>query len=318
MEIFQNLDLGIKLPSLIPTLINLCFVIIVVLFFLAILELMNESYRERKLKGLIKERPLIEKIKKMKMLNVYSNHLEIVLKEKDKEGSFEVFFYGSLIFMFAVLFGFVLVKQILLAIISPFIILHFLDKIAVKLSVDIIESIEEQLPFAIDNIVRISTKYGDIKSIIYEASRTCEQPIKGILENMAREMISSSPEEVLMDYAEKYDNVWFYSFAFTLISYLEDASKDETIMNLRNLRNMLEKENAIKKASLTDKKYSIGMNYMIIIASILGFVFNVIILPVGREFFFSTFPGLLCFLIGVSCIVSTIFINIQMSKTKNK
>lgn len=316
MEIFQNLDLGIKLPSLIPTLVNLCFVIIVVLFFLGILELMNESYREKKLKGLIKERPLVEKIKKMKMLNVYSNHLEIVLKEKDKEGSFEVFFYGSLIFMFAVLFGFILVKQILLAIISPFIILHFLDKIAVKLSVDIIESIEEQLPFAIDNIVRISTKYGDIKSIIYEASRTCEQPIKGILENMAREMISSSPEEILMDYAEKYDNVWFYSFAFTLISYLEDASKDETIINLKNLRNMLEKENTIKKASITDKKYSIGMNYMIIIASILGFVFNVIALPVGRQFFFSTFPGLLCFLIGVCCIVSTIFINIQMSKIK--
>lgn len=314
MEIFQNW--GIRLPSLIPTLINLCFVIIVVLFFLAVIELLNESYREKKLKGLIKEKPLVEKIKKMKMLNTYSNHLELVLKEKDKEGSFELFFYGSLIFIFSVTFGFVLVKQILLAIISPFVILHFLDKIAVKLSTDIIECMEEQLPFAIDNIIRISTKYGDIKSIIYEASRTCEQPMKGILENIAREMISSSPEEVLMDYAEQYDNVWFYSFVFTLLSYLEDASKDETIMNLRHLRNMLEKENAIKKASITDKKYSIGMNYMIIIASILGFVFNVIILPVGRQFFFSTFPGLLCFLIGVCCIVSTIFINIQMSKTK--
>ena len=106
------------------------------------------------------------------MLNTYANHLEIVLKEKNKEGAFEAFFYGSLIFIFGVLFGFVLVKQILLAIISPFVILHFLDKIAVKLSVDIIESIEEQLPFAIDNIIRISTKYGDVKSIIYEASRT--------------------------------------------------------------------------------------------------------------------------------------------------
>lgn len=314
MEIFQNW--GIRLPSLIPTLINLCFVIIVVLFFLAVIELLNESYREKKLKGLIKEKPLVEKIKKMKMLNTYSNHLELVLKEKDKEGSFKLFFYGSLIFIFSVTFGFVLVKQILLAIISPFVILHFLNKIAVKLSTDIIECMEEQLPFAIDNIIRISTKYGDIKSIIYEASRTCEQPMKGILENIAREMISSSPEKVLIDYAEQYDNVWFYSFVFTLLSYLEDASKDETMMNLRHLRNMLEKENTIKKASITDKKYSIGMNYMIIIASILGFAFNVIFLPVGRQFFFSTFPGLLCFLIGVCCIVSTIFINIQMSKTK--
>lgn len=314
MDIFQKL--GIELPSLIPTLMNLAFALMIVFFILGLIEIANESYKEKKLKGMIKEKPLVEKIKKMKLLSGYSNHLEIVLKEKDKEGSFEILFYGSLVFIFFVTLGFVLVKQLLLAILSPFIILHFLNKVAVKLAVDVIESIETQLPFAIDNIIRISTKYGDIKSIIYEASRTCEQPMKGILENMSREMISSSPEEVIIDYAEKYDNVWFYSFSFTLISYLEDASKEETVVNLRNLRNMLEKENAIKKASITDKKYSIGMNYMIIIASVLGFLFNITIMPVGRQFFFATFPGLLCFLVGVCCIVSTIFINIQMSKTK--
>lgn len=309
-------NFGVTFDKVIPILIKLIFVFIVFLMILAILELINENYKQKKIKGTLKQKTISKKIKQLKFIENYSNHLELVLKEKNKEGLFATFFYGSLFLIGVSMLSLVLVKQILLAIICPVILLRIFDTMAIKLSSDIIESIEEQLPFAIDNIIRISTKYGDIKSIIYEASRTCENPIKSILESISREMISSPPDEVLLDYAEKYDNVWFYSFVFTIISYLEDASKEETIKNLKHLRNMLEKENTLKKANLTDKKYSIVINYMIIVFSILGFVANLIINPSAKAFFFSTFIGLVCFIAGCGCIVGTIFVNITMSKNK--
>lgn len=50
------------------------------------------------------------------------------------------------------------------------------------LAVDLMEQIEEQLPSAIDHIIRISSKYGDMKSIIYETARSCDNPLREILE----------------------------------------------------------------------------------------------------------------------------------------
>lgn len=306
------------LSNVISISINLIFFTILVLLFLGIMELMIENYKEKKLKGLIKQNQNVSKIRNLTFLKKLANNLEIVLKEKNKESAFSLIFYSILGLALSSMIGLILVKQVLLAIIAPIVILKLANEICIRLSTDLIESLEEQLPFAIDNIIRISTKYSDIKSIIYEASRTCEQPIKGILENISREMLSSPADEVLMDYAEKYDNVWFYSVVFTLISYLEDSSKEETIKNLKHLRDILEKENLTKKASVTDKRYGVMVNLVISILGIVGFVINLLITPNAKVFFFSTFSGLLCFVLGFVCFISTIFINIKMMKVKKE
>lgn len=317
MNIFSSIIEGIKVSSLISFVLIILFCATMVFALLGTMEILIEKRREDKIKGLVKKNKVIEKIRNLSFLKKFSSHLELLLIEKDKEGIFSLVFTSVLILSGLSLIFLVSVKQILLAILAPVVILKVADELCVKMSSDLIESIEEQLPFAIDNIIRISSKYGDIKSIIYESSRTCQQPMRGILENMSREMISESSENVLMLYAKKYDNVWFYSLVFTLISYLEDASKEETIKNLKSLRDILEKENFVKKASVTDKRYGVVVNLSICGFALLGFFVNLAITPNAKDFFFSTFGGLLCFLIGIGSIIMTLFISINMTK-KNK
>ena len=317
MNVFNSIFKGIQASSLISFGLNVLFCLIMICALIGTMELLIEKRKQDKIKGLVKKNKTIENIKNLAFLKKFSNHLELLLIEKDKEGAFSFIFTGVLVLSGASLIFFVYVKQILLAILAPIIVLKVADELCIKMGTDIVESIEEQLPFAIDNIIRISSKYGDIKSIIYEASRTCQQPIKGILENMSREMISESPEKVLIEYAKKYDNVWFYSMVFTLISYLEDASKEETMKNLKSLRDILEKENYVKKASVTDKRYGVVVNLSICGMALFGFIFNLAFVPDAKEFFFSTFGGLLCFVIGITGIIITLFISINMSK-KNK
>lgn len=311
--IFQRIDIA----NLISFLLRGLFCIIVVFAILGTMEILIQKRKEDKIKGLIQKNKTVEKIRNISFFKNFSNHLEILLIEKDKEGIFNLLFTSILIFTGVSFLFFISVKQILLAITSPIVILKVIDKLCIKMNTDIIESIEEQLPFAIDNIIRISSKYGDIKSIIYESSRTCPQPLKNILENMSREMISESTEKVLLEYAKKYDNVWFYSLVFTLISYLEDSSKEETMKNLKSLRDILEKENFVKKASVTDKKYAVTVNLSICGLSVVGFFVNLIVTPNAKTFFFSTFPGLISFLLGISCVISTLFLSVKMTK-KNK
>lgn len=318
MNIFSSIVEGIQVSSLISFAISILFCAVMVFALLGTMEILIEKRRQDKVKGLIKKNKAIENIRNLSFLKKFSAHLELLLIEKDKEGIFSFVFTSVLILTGASLIFLVSVKQILLAILAPVIILKVADELCVKMSSDIIESIEEQLPFAIDNIIRISSKYGDIKSIIYEASRTCQQPMRGILENMSREMISESPENVLMLYAKTYDNVWFYSLVFTLISYLEDASKEETMKNLKSLRDILEKENFVKKASVTDKRYGVVVNLSICAMAIVGFFINLAVTPNAKDFFFSTFPGLLCFLIGMGSIIMTLFVSINMTKRSKK
>lgn len=318
MSIIETLVGKITLSNIIALLINLFFFMMLVLFFLGIIEVLAERYKENKIKGLVKSSKGVNRIKNMAFLKKFAKNLEILLKEKEKEGAYDLIFYLILALSLLVMFGLLLVKQLLLAILAPAIILWLANEICLRLSTDIVESIEEQLPFAIDNIIRISSKYSDIKSIIYESSRTCLQPMRGILENMSREMLSTPADEVLMNYAEKYDNVWFYSVVFTLVSYLEDASKDETIKNLKHLRDILEKENFVKKASITDKRYGVMTNMVISILGVVGFVINLFVTPNAKEFFFSSFIGLICFILGFTFMVMTIFINIKMTKSQKK
>ena len=192
----------------------------------------------------------------------------------------------------------------------------FINKVISLLRENIHERLERQLPSAIDNIIRISTKYHDMRTIIYETAQTLNDPLKGIFLEMSIQMNSQSAQSVLMDYAYKFDNVWFYSLVFTLISYMEDSNKDDTILNLRTLRNLLEKENTLKRKNQTDKKGNIAINRAIGCLAILGFIIVMIFLPNSQHFFFATIPGILCFVGGLLFLGLTIIINILMSKER--
>lgn len=314
MELIKVIMGGVTPHNVISVIFILTLFAMCILLVFGLFNAMLEKKKEDRVKGIRKKSNITDKIKNISYLKTYSENLEIVLRDKGKEDGFAFVFQGTLGFMLFVCISMILVKQYLLAIVLPIIILKIANELCVKMAIDINDCIEEQLPFVIDNIIRISSKYGDIKNIIYETSRTCPDVMKKILEDMSRKMLSESPEVVMLEFAQKYDNVWFYSFIFTLISYLEDASKEETISNLRALRDILEKENNVKKQNITEKKYGIAINYAICGLSVVGFLINLIAVPKAKEFFFSSFLGLTCFLGGFGCIVATVFLSISMTK----
>lgn len=267
-----------------------------------------EAFRKRK-----KEKSKKIKIQLLKKLH---NNLKNLLEEKEKGEKVDLYF--NIIGVFILVFTLFLLfeGQVLLAIMSPFIIILFINKI-INLSRDNIhERLERQLPLAIDNIIRISTKYNDMRTIIYETAQTLNDPLKGIFIEMAIQMNSKSAQSVLMEYAYKFDDVWFYSLVFTLISYMEDSNKDDTVLNLRTLRNLLEKENNLKRKNQTDKKGNIAINRAIGFLAIVGLIIVMIFLPDSQHFFFATIPGILCFVGGTLFLGITILINILMSKER--
>lgn len=318
MNFIQAIFYNIKINTIIPKIINILFLAFIVLLALTVIEMISDKYKEDRIKGLIKDNTKVTKLRNLTFLKKYANNLEIVLKENQKENLFNLLFYLSLLLSVILLIGLVCVKQFLLAVLSPCIVLFVSNKVCINLMVDVSDNIEKELPVVIDNIIRIYSKYGDIKTILYEVSLVCEQPLKNVFEEMSREMSSSPADKVLNSYAEKYDNVWFYSLVFILLSYLEDSSKEETIKNLSNLRNLLDKENTVQRDKVTGKKLSITTNYVIISFSAVWFIVNLMIVPGTVNFFFSTFFGLSCFIGGFACIIATIFINISMTKSKEK
>lgn len=315
--IFKNISKG----QAITWILNLIFVVIVIMAVITVLDIINEKKKRERIfgKGKGKESKIKQGLlNRIKFFKQYHHNLEIVLIEKEKEQLIDTLFYITIGFLAFIMVYFVTVHQILLAILAPILLAKAINKIVILLGTNIMEKVEEQLPFAIDNIIRISSKYGDLKNIIYESSRTVDNPLRNILEQLSRKLISGNTEVVLMEFAEEYDNVWIYSLVFTLLSYVQDANKENTIKNLKHLRSILEKENNLKKSSVTDKRYGVMVNYALAFFAFIAGIGNILFNPVGKEFFFSSFTGIICFVLGYGCILLTIIINIKMGKAKSK
>lgn len=307
------------METIIPILINGVLIVAIVICAMIILNMFNEKRIKDRLHGKVKKKRVEDiYLNRVSILKRFYQNLEFLLMEKGKEGLLETYYYGFLGSNVVVFIGFILVKQYFLAFVIPVFLLFIANKIIKMLAVDLMEHIEEQLPSAIDHIIRVSSKYGDVKSIMYETARNCESPLREILENVSRKMISGDPEEVLLQFAEEYDNIWVNTLVFTLISYLQDASKTTTVNNLRHLRNILEKENRLKKSRVTDAKYSVAINYFIAVLASSAGLLNILFNPKGREFFFSSFLGLICFLVGYGAVLATIMLNIKMTRVKKK
>lgn len=299
--------------------VSLILVVVMIIAIITILDVINEKKKQEKIFGRGKESQIKQSfLKKMKFFKQYHRNLEIVLTEKGKESLTDTLFYITVTFLAFLVVYFITVHQILLAVVAPIALAKAINRIVVLLGTNVMEKVEEQLPFAIDNIIRISSKYGDLKNIMYEASRTVDNPLRNILEQLSRKMISGNTEQVLMEFAQEYDNVWIYSLVFTLLSYVQDANKENTIKNLKHLRNILEKENNLKKASVTDKRYGVMVNYALAFFAGIAGIGNILFNPVGKDFFFSSFTGIICFVLGYGCVLLTIMINITMSKSKSK
>lgn len=305
--------------QIVPWVISIILVIAIILAIITLLDVINEKNKHEKIFGRSSDSQLKRTfLNKINFFREYHHNLEVALTEKGKPSWVNTLFYLTIGFLTFTVVYFVSIKQILLAVVLPIVLAKTVNKIVLLLASNIMDAVEDQLPFAIDNIIRISSKYGDLKTIIYEASRSVENPLRNILEKVSRRMISGNAEQVLMEFAQEYDNVWIYSLVFTLLSYVQDANKEDTIRNLKHLRTILEKENTLKKTSITDKRYGVMVNYTLAFFAGIGGLGNLLFNPVGKEFFFKSFTGLVCFLVGYGCILLIIVLNIKMSRSRDK
>ena len=261
---------------------------------------------------------LLEELLSFGVVKRYHNTISIRMKEMGKEDSMGFVFNASMMFMLVSSVFLIAMKQYFLALLVPFILMKFFTYLMKLVAKDIIEDIEKTMPLAIDNIIRISSKYSDIRTILYEASVNTPEPLGSIFGDISRRMMSTPQEEVLMEFAEKYDNVWIYSFVLILISYMEDANQEETLKNLKNLRDMLERENFLMSKKISENRYGVVINYTVAALAFVAFIANLTLNPYGKEFFFSTMLGLISFFIGMGSLLFTVVVNIKLLHQKKK
>lgn len=300
-------------------------VILINFFFLAILlyslvfylsYLNNERKKFSLRSGVIRKRKGVKLIKRFKGLNNLYEQLDIVMTTKGKEHIIGTVFYLMLGGISLVGLLFLYFKVYLMVILAPLALVWYIKNLLHTMQQDAIVMVEQSLPSTIDNLIRIASRYSDVKTIVYEASKLADEPLRGILDNLSRKMITNNPREALDDFQQEYDNVWLKSVASTLLSYLEDSDKEATLNNLRNLRDILAQENAGKLKLSSERKYGIMINYALAGAGVIVFLLNLAINPTGKAFFFESFFGLICMVIGMGTILGSITLNVKLSKIK--
>lgn len=297
-------------------------VLLGVLFFtltVYLIDVYNAYQKEKELYGLknsVHRKDIIRNNKALKRLN---KTIKRYLSERNKEQYAPLLFYGTLgiaVFLFCY---FISMKQLLFAILAPITFVWFVNKVLTLKLIDVNEKVDEQLPFVIDNIVKVFSKYGDLKSVIYETSLLIEDPLKYRFERLARTLISeANQEKALLDFADELDNIWVYSLVFILLSYKDETKKEDVILNLRHLAQIISKENDLKRASVTDKKYGVVLNYTIAGIAVAGSIANILFNPVGKSFFFESLTGIVSIIAGYASVIATILINIKLSSKKGR
>lgn len=244
--------------------------------------------------------------------------LTFTLTQKNMLARRDGIFYAIITIIGATSVLFVFFRQYLLGLIVPYFLLHYVLKILESMEISDVDYMHVQLPVAIDEVLKSLTKYGDLKNVFFEASLTLPYPIRREFETLARRMNSRSSEEVLLEFKDKYEDIWVNSFVFILISMLDDSEKELGLDNLRKLRDMLTDENNLKNASVSEKRLSVNTNYALAgVAAAVG-LGMALFTEFGSRFFFSTPLGLFCFIGGYALVFATIKINVGLVSTKEK
>lgn len=274
-----------------------------------------EKSKQKHLLQLHKKKPWFAQIKgQTRFIQSLYRDIETWLNKKNKGYLVRYYFYGILFITFLIFIMMLFTGQIVFAILYPLIVLWFIRCIIrTAISAPIVE-MQEALPSAIDNLIRVLSKYADIKSVIYETSQMTTGPLKEELYLLSRQMNTRNPMLVLEEFSEKHDSIWLNNFAFVLMAYLREASKEETIENLRHLRNLLEEENKTKKRVISERKPSLALNYSLaVIATVTG-VLSILFNPIAFDFFFHSYLGLFCFSAGYASVLVTIYMNVKLMK----
>lgn len=215
----------------------------------------------------------------------------------------------TVLFLVVSLF-FLTMQQYVLVFLTPVAGLWYVDKIAKAVDYDVVDHYHLSLPNAIDVVLKTATKYEDLRSIFIHSAPSLKGIIKNDFEEIGRKMNSRDAKDVLEEFQQKYDDIWISSFVFVLLTLKSDAKREDVVKNLENLRSMLTDENKLKSLTLQEKRLTVTTNMVVagfgIIAAIIA-----CILPTGREFYFSTFAGVICFVGGISVAGLTFHLSVK-------
>lgn len=296
---------------------NLLLVFLVLFILYYSIVLLIERRKREQLLSLHKKRKknLVQKAgEKFKSLRTLYDEIDAFMVKRGKEHVSDLVFYGIITLSVIVSLAMMFAGQFILAIIYPAVFIWFVRKILTISKKSVVTEMEEELPSTIDNMIRVFSKYADIKTIIYETSEGSSGPLKKELEVLSLQMTTKNPMFVLEEFSEKYNSVWLNNFGFTLMGYLQDSSKNETIENLRHLRKILEQEHKTKKEAISQRRPSLMINYALAVIGVVAAFLNILINPQGFDFFFHTYLGLFSFTAGFASVLGTIYMNIKMMK----
>lgn len=301
--------------SLLSALSTISYIAIITIFLFAMFFHLSEKRKEEILLG--KKKPVtFDATKRKGLFMTLKKDLYILLDQREHGHMLDVVMNAIMVVILASFIFLLLMEQPVLAIAFPYTLYHFIRHVILISTVQVSEKIEEELPLAIDHMVRVASKTDSLKTIFFETSKRLEGPLGKIFEEIALKLSNTDVETLLLEFSNEYNSIWVYNFAFTVINFTKQLNKNAVLENLVELRNMLEAENQEKKIQKTEKKYAVMLNYTVAAASMVGFFANVIFNPIAKTFFFGSVMGLGCLMIGFGALFATVLINIRLVRSK--
>ena len=213
---------------------------------------------------------------------------------------------------FVVFAASLLEKKIWFAISLPLLIHWFVVKVLEMKTVTIHHIIQEELPSAIRHLVKTMTRIQDLRLALHETSSTMKDPLRSMVSELSRRMITERYEDCLQDFANRMNNVWIHAFVFLLLSYKEQSKQEDVVRNLLLLAHMIQKENDRKEKAITDRKFLVVVNYVLAGVAWVVLGANLLWNHYAKEFFFQTSTGMFAFVAGVALALGTIVMNLFM------
>lgn len=302
-----------------PDVINVLIVCICGICIIFFIRAISEKRRMQKLKEI--EIVTSVKIPKKHTSINYFKDLKNALNgycvlKPDKQQSVDNLYYVIIAVEFLLALVSLYFKKPLFAFVLPLIIHYFSITVIKFLSVNIHQIVLRDLSDAIKHMIKIFSKTNDLKTVLYETSKTMQDPLKSKFFNLSRRMLSENYEKCLLEFAEDIDNIWMYAFVFLLSSYKEQSKKEDIIINLRALSNILDTENYTSQKAISEKKPMALLNYVLLILGVVAGIANLLFNDFAKTFFFQNITGMILFSVGIGCGFITIIINLMLTHKK--
>ena len=239
--------------------------------------------------------------------------LHIALLLRDKESLSNTIFNTILLSLFFVFIFFLSIDHLLLAITLPILAYIFIFKIIEEMIIDFDKIVRDNFSTLANHMVKIFSGTNDLGIVLYESSKEVEEPLRSLILNLSREIMTDNSEKNLINFIEKTENLWLHSFVFTLINYKETSSKEDIIENLLTLSELIDKRNDMSDKMIADRKPVVIVNYMLLVVGIVIFIVNLVLNPIMKSFIFTPM-GTFSLIIGVSCMFLTVIVNMRFTK----